>query len=85
MCCSGAVAVSMKSGEGLSNLLGQLEERAAGLMDGGAQRPAYSASASDRLIRVCDALTRAAATHESELFVGSSVRRSCVGSGYWEG
>ena len=30
----GAVAVSIKSGEGLSNLLGQLEERVAGLMDG---------------------------------------------------
>ena len=66
----GAVAVSIKSGEGLSNLLGQLEERAAGLMDGtGDNAPLTRLRHRIALSECVDALTRAAATHESELFV----------------
>ena len=66
----GAVSVSMKSGEGLSNLLGQLEERAAGLMDGaGDNAPLTRLRHRIALSECVDALTRAAATHEAELFV----------------
>ena len=66
----GAVAVSIKSGEGLSNLLGQLEERAASLMDGvGDNAPLTRLRHRIALSECVDALTRAAATHESELFV----------------